>query len=183
MRKLMVLALGLVGAFAALSGTVLAASPITNFTEHIHREENTFYDISFCDETQAWEINEVGTGVFHVTENANGTYHVTGTFLGQVEILPIENALVEGEEGFEPVGAIDYVEGAETFRGRYTQWFGENGNKKNDGDISNGTFTFSVTLWGSEGTVLHVRAVAHVTLDSNGDPVVEFDSFTVTGCD
>ena len=179
MRRLIALVLSGVAAMAALGGTVLATSPISNFTDHFHREEGTFYDVSFCDEAQAWEINEIGTGVFHVTENANGTYHVTGTFLGRVEILPIENALVEGEDGFEPVGDIVYEEDAETFKGRYTQWFGENGNRTN----GNGTFTFSVTLFGSEGTVLHVHAVAHITFDSTGDPVVEFERFNVIGCD
>src|SRR5215216_4481882 len=121
MRKLLVLALSIVGGLAASAGAVLAASPVENFTETYHREEATFYDVSFCDEEQAWQINEIGNGVFHITENVNGTYHVTGTFLGHVEVVPIENELVEGEEGFEPVGDVVPVEGAETFSGRYTQ--------------------------------------------------------------
>ena len=58
-----------------------------------------------------------------------------------------------------------------TFTGHFTVWFGDNDNLRNGTE----TFTFSVHGVGSDGSVINVHEVAHVTFDANGDPKIEFD--------
>jgi hypothetical protein len=129
---------------------VAAAPP---FTGTFH---DTFSDVevdTVCGQPGT-EIQIEGKSVFHITEFNDGRYHLTGT--------------VTGRFTFEVDG--------ETFTGRFTQWFGENSNSKS----FNGTFTFSATGRGDEGSRVHLRGVAHFTVNANGDVTVEFEKFNET---
>ena len=129
-------ALLIVGSVFAADATA-GGNGAQTFTENYHRQADIFYDVGLCGESGvSWEISEIGTGVFHATELANGTYHITGTFLGQVTIRGIDTELVEGEDGFVPANPdYGYLDSYPTYTGRYTVWFGENSNRQNAAGI------------------------------------------------
>lgn len=142
--------LAAIGALCLAAGAV-AAPPITNLTDVVKNGTDTFADVNPCTGDPA-EITVVFNSVFHITEFANGTVHVTGTTTGTFTLDTLDAAKPD-------------------FSGRFTEWFGFNGNTKS----VNGTFTFSVTGKGSDGSRLRFHDVAHFTLNANGVPTVEFD--------
>src|SRR5262245_16934694 len=143
--------------FAALVSLALAAAasagpPVVNETELMKNATDTFVDVNPCTGDPA-EITTVVNAVLHVTEFANGTSHVTGTATGTAEIDTLDPALPD-------------------YTGRFTQWFGENVNSKNDA----GSFTFTVRARGSDGSRLLFHETAHFTVNANGELTVEFDT-------
>jgi len=65
-----------------------------------------------------------------------------------------------------------------TYRGRFTIWFGENSNTKS----FNGTFTFSASGKGSDGSKLRLKGVAHFTVNAGGKATSSFERFSAN-CD
>ena len=119
-------------------------------TEHQKRTTETFTDEFPCLGGEA-VITITYNGVFHITENKNGQ-HVTGTTTGKFVADPV-------------------AEGVPNYTGRFTQWFGENLNKR----TQNGTFTFSVTGRAVDGSGrVRFHVVAHITTNRNGT-IVEFE--------
>jgi hypothetical protein len=115
-------------------------------TETIHE---TFDDVIMdvgCEDVVP--IHIVGKSIVHITQT-DSSFHITGTFTGRFE----------------------FTEDGETFSGRFTQWFGENSNSRS----FNGTFTFSATGRSDQGTKARFNAVAHITINANGDLTVEFE--------
>jgi len=151
MRRILVLA-GLVLAALAVSATSQAAPPVT-FTEVVKNETETFTDVVPCREDLGpYDITITYNGVFHATaagfdaqDEPIPPYHLTGTTTGRFVAVP--------SDGTGP-----------TFSGRFTQWFGENSNRKN----ANGTFTFSVRGTGSDGSTVRFNVVAHFSLSATG---------------
>jgi hypothetical protein len=97
-------------------------------------------------------IHITGKSVFHITEFDDGRYHLTGT----------------------QIGRFTATDAGVTYTGRFTIWFGENSNSNS----FNGTFTFSATGKGSDGSSLRLQGVAHFTVNANGDVTSEFERFT-----
>jgi hypothetical protein len=151
--------------FAAMSG-VASAKPVT-VTFHEKNETDSFHDVIPClgDGGVLGTITTTENGVLHVTAAAiddQGTpdpeddafippYHVTGTFTGTFVAVPDDPSFP-------------------TFRGHFTQWFGENSNRSNFVT----TFTFTVIGWGSDGSRLRFHETAHFSVTPNG-VTFEFD--------
>jgi hypothetical protein len=155
LAQLLLLVTLVVSATAAQAG-----SPPVTFTEVIKGETETFTDVVPCrEDLGAYDITVTENGVFHVTaagideatEELIAPYHVTGTFTGTVVAVPSDDT-------------------GPTFTGRFTQWFGENANLNSH----NGTFTFSVRLRGSDGSVVRFNVVAHFSVSATG-VTVEFE--------
>ena len=139
---------------AAMAGVLMAAIPAVGAqtetsTEHLKNETETFTDDLPC--VGEATITITYNAVFHTTENKNGT-HMTGTLTGKFEA--------------DPTAA-----GEPNYKGRFTQWFGENVNKQGE----TGTFTFSITGKATDGSGrIRFHQVAHLTTNKNGT-TVEFD--------
>jgi hypothetical protein len=135
----------------ALSGLLPAAALAQPpATETIHES----FDMTILDTACTGAIVPVhvtGRSIFHITEFADGRYHLTGTV----------------------VGRFTTTDAGITYTGRFTIWFGENSNTKS----FNGTFTFSATGKGSDGSRLRLKAVAHVTVNARGNVTTEFERF------
>ena len=127
-----------------------AAGAVTE-TEHFKNATETFIDRIPCVGGRA-EITITYNGVFHSTETRNGS-HFTGTLTGRVVANPLRAGLP-------------------TYRGRFTQWFGDNSNPK----TSNGCFTFNVRLRASDGSRVKFHQNAHFVENING-LAVGFDKF------
>lgn len=149
MRRALLL-LAAVSALCLAAGAV-AAPPITNETEIVKNGTDSFLDVNPCTGDAA-QISLVFNSVFHITEFANGTVHVTGTATGTFTVDTLDPTKPD-------------------FSGRFTNWFGFNGNTKS----VNGTFTFTVRGTGTDGTRLRFQEVGHFTLNANGVPTVDFD--------
>jgi hypothetical protein len=154
---------------AALAGSAWA-KPIT-LTFHEKNAIDTFHDVIPCLGEGAGApatITTIENGVFHVTAagiDDKGTpdpdddqfippYHVTGTFTGTFVALPDDSTLP-------------------TYAGHFTQWFGENSNRKNFAT----TFTFTVMGLGSDGSVIKFHETAHFSVTPSG-ATLEFDKPT-----
>lgn len=92
--------------------------------------------------------------MLHTTAFDDGRYHITGT--------------LQGWSTWERDG--------EAYSGHFTQWFGENVNRRNH----NNTFTLNGEGWGTDGRKAQVKDVAHMATNANGETVVEFEEFSVT---
>jgi hypothetical protein len=130
-----------------LPSAALAQPPVT---ETIHESFDTTEFDTLCTGAVV-PIHIRGRSVFHITEFADGRFHVTGT----------------------QVGRFTATDAGITYTGRFTIWFGENSNTKS----FNGTFTFSATGKGSDGSRLRLKGVAHFTVNARGDVTTEFDRF------
>jgi len=154
---------GVLAVFVLAFGGVAWAKPVT-LTFHERGVSDTFHDVIPCLDAPA-TITTTGNGVFHVTAagiDDNGTSdpdddtfippsHVTGTFSGTVVAVPDDSSLP-------------------TFTGHVTQWFGENSNRQNVA----ATFTFTVILKGSDGSVIKFHETAHFSATPAG-ATLEFD--------
>ena len=130
-----------------LPAAALAQPPTT---ETIHdRFDTTEFDTA-CSGAVV-PIHVTGRSVFHITEFDDGRFHLTGTV----------------------VGRFTTTDAGVTYTGRFTNWLGENSNSKS----FNGTFTFSATGKGSDGSRLRLKAVAHFTVNARGDVTTEFERF------
>lgn len=148
--KRVFLLLTVLGSFGFMP-TALADVPIVNETDVVKDGTDEFVDVNPCTGDRA-RISIVFNAVFHITEFADGTVHVTGTTTGTFSLDALKASAVD-------------------FTGRFTQWFGFNGNNKN----ATGSFTFSVTGTGTDGSTLHFQETAQFKVNANGDVVVEFD--------
>lgn len=157
-RFIFTILVAIVGSVAVTAAQ--AGSPPVTFTDVVKGETETFTDVVPCRESLGdYDITITSNGVFHVTaagineetEELIAPYHLTGTFTGTVVAVP--------SDGTGP-----------TFRGRFTQWFGENANLNSH----NGTFTFSVRLRGSDGSRIRFNLVAHFSVSATG-VTVEFE--------
>ena len=73
--------------------------------------------------------------------------------------------------------AVDTITGV-TYQAHDTVWANQNINRRN----GNETFTFSIRIVGSDGSVVTGHEVAHVTTDATGTVRVTFDRVTLDGC-
>ena len=135
-------------------GGVAAAPPQTE-TMHFKDELATEEDVNPCTGVPG-TLTTISSGVIHITEFTEGKhageFHITGTVTGRFEIVP--------DDPNEP-----------SYTGRFTGWFGANQNQK----TFVATDIFSVTGKGSDGSRVAFSAVAHVTLNANGEVTVEFE--------
>jgi hypothetical protein len=131
-----------------LPAAALAQPPTT---ETIHERFDTTVSETACSGAVV-PVHVTGRAVFHITEFDDGRFHLTGT----------------------AVGRFTTTDAGVTYTGRFTDRFGENSNSKS----FNGTFTFSATGKGSDGSKLRLRGVAHFTLNARGDVTSEFERFT-----
>jgi hypothetical protein len=150
-RKASFFSLGVLVALVGLVPSMAVAAPPT--TETIHEDFDTTEFDTACTGAIV-PIHITGKSVFHITEFEDGRYHLTGT----------------------QVGRFTTTDAGVTYTGRFTIWFGENSNSK----TFNGTFTFSATGKGSDGSKIRISGVAHFTVNANGDVTSEFERFTVS---
>lgn len=130
-----------------------AAAPADTETIVVKNVTETFAEVNPCTGAPG-TVTVTYNAIFHITTLPNGTYHVTGTQTGRFRFVPDDPSLP-------------------TYTGRFTIWFGENSNQKN----FTGTFTFSGTGKGSDGSRLRFSAVAHISVNANGTVTAEFDRF------
>jgi hypothetical protein len=134
----------------ALWGLLPAAALAQPTTETIHdRFVTTVFDTA-CSGAVV-PVHVTGRSIFHITEFDDGRYHLTVT----------------------EVGRFTTTDAGVTYTGRFKNTFGENSNSKS----FNGTFTFSATGKGSDGSRLRLKAVAHFTVNARGDVTTEFERF------
>lgn len=123
-------------------------------TQTFHRVTETFETANPC----TGDLGTVTTtynGVLHMSADATGGFHVTGTLTGTFEFAPFDASLPK-------------------FTGRFTNWFGGNIGANGEGFWS----TFSLTGYGSDGSVIHFNGVTQFHV-SNGVVHVEF---TLANC-
>ena len=124
-------------------------------------DTQTFHGLTQTFETANPCTGDLGTvtttsnGVFHMSADATGGTHVTGTMTGTFEFQPFDTSLP-------------------SFSGRFTNWFGGNIGANGEGFWS----TFSLTGYGSDGSVIHFNGVTQFHM-SNGEVHVEF---TLANC-
>jgi hypothetical protein len=138
----------------AFTASAAAALPVVNETDVVKNGTDTFLDVNPCTGEPA-TITTTFNAVFHITEFADGTVRVTGTTTGTF--------LADTIDASRP-----------DFSGRFTSWFGFNGNTKN----ATGTSTFTVVGKGTDGSRLRFHETASFTLNANGEVTVEFDKVT-----
>jgi len=130
---------------------VLVGGPASGDTvTETHTEKDlveTFVDVlPSCEEgAPLYEITTTSNLVEHVTLKDDGTEHFTFTQTGKFVAVPLEAGLP-------------------TYTGRFTVWAGFNQNNKTVG----GTFTFSVTGKGSDGSKLRNTSVDHFNVRPDG---------------
>ena len=138
----------------AVSGLLLlsaapAGAAASVSTENVHRFTETFPSENPCT-GDLGIVTVTYNGVFHTSVDATGGSHLTGTVTGRFE--------------FEPTDASQ-----PSFTGRFTQWFGGNIGANGQGFWS----TFSLTGYGSDGSVIHFNGVMQFHY-SNGELHVDF---------
>ena len=140
--------------FALVLGSLAPAAALAQppTTETIHEQFDTVEHDTLCSGAVV-PIQITGKSIFHITDFGDGRYHLTGTQTGR---------FITTDAGV-------------TYSGRFTIWFGENSNSKS----FNGTFTFSATGKGDDGSKLRIQGVAHFAVNANGDVTSEFERFTV----
>jgi hypothetical protein len=126
-----------------------ASAAASSSTETVKGVTETFPTVNPC-------TGDLGTvtvtynGVFHTSVDATGGTHVTGTITGTFEFVPADVS--------QP-----------SYTGRVTNWFGGNTGANGEGFWS----TFSLTGYGSDGSVIHFNGVTQFHL-SNGEVHVDF---------
>ena len=128
-----------------------AHAAATTETETLKNVTETFVDSVPCLSGRA-RITITYNAVFHFTETRNGA-HFTGTITGTFVADPL-------------------TAGVPTYRGHFTQWFGDNQNR----NTQNGCFTFNVIGKADDGSKIKAHENAHFTRNRNG-VTVEFDKF------
>ena len=136
-----------VGLLLLLAAPAGAAASAT--TETVHGVTQTSPSVNPCTGDPG-VFTVTYNGVFHTSVDAMGGTHVTGTMTGTFEFVPTDASLP-------------------SYTGRVTTWFGGNIGANGEGFWS----TFSVTGFGSDGSVIHINGVMQVHL-SNGEVHVDF---------
>jgi hypothetical protein len=147
--------LGLVGAavpaYAAPGGTGHTVTSTDNF-----HGTTSFQDFNPCT-GNLLNINTTSNIVEHITFFPDGD-EVWATFTEEDKVVATD-----------PVTGVVYT-------GHATFWGNFNVNERN----SNSTFTGSITLRGSDGSVVMYREVDHFTLAANGQVTVSFEKPRLT---
>lgn len=117
-------------------------------TQTFHNATDVFEDLTPCT-GEPITVTNTYNGVVHTTLTPNGGYHVEGTLAGNTE-----GVLSSGE----------------TISGHFNDRFGDNLNNKNE------TITFTGIVHGttSAGEDFPFHIIAHVSLNANGEVVVDF---------
>lgn len=136
----------LLAACALLVAAPPALADTEVFTQTLKDQTETFRDVLPC--VGKATITITYNAVFHATQLDDGTYHLTGTLTGTFT--------AETKQA--------------TYSGHFTQWFGENSNRKS----FNGTFTFHVSGSGTDGSTINFQETAHFSVSASG-ATVEFD--------
>jgi len=107
----------------------------------------TFIDVvPTCDfDGPLYTITTTSNQVFHITEFDDGRVHVTGTLTGTFVAEPVDPGLPD-------------------FSGKFTTWFGFNGN----GKAVNGTFTFTAHGAGTDGSTFTFHLTDHFNATPTG---------------
>ena len=152
MRKLsLIVALGLL-VFAFTAAPVAADN--RNSTLTLHRFTETFPEANPCTGDPGL-VTVTYNAVFHESVDASGGIHLTGTLTGTFDFQPTDTS--------QP-----------SYSGRFTSWFGGNIGANGEGFWS----TFSLTGWGSDGSVIHFNAVTQFHYSNGGLHV----DFTLENC-
>jgi hypothetical protein len=138
--------------FASLALTLTAlgapasAAPTTT-TIHEKGLVETFPDVvPSCEPGgETYIVTTTSNLIMHETVFDDGRVHATFTQAGKVSAVPAD--------GTGP-----------TYTGRFAVWGGFNAN----GSTVNGTFTFNVTLWGSDGSRVSNHQVDHFNVRPDG---------------
>jgi hypothetical protein len=119
----------------------------------------------------AVQDNATGNGVQHFTINAAGDFWFTFTFEGQ-------DLLTEGLAGPpDAMGNSTFIDnGGPTFQGHMMEWFGFEGNNKNN--VTHATFSFNGTNVAAPYQALSMHASFDVTVNANG--VTTVNNFRAT---
>ena len=148
----------LIPLIAATGLLLVTAAPISAAASSTTQ---TFHGLTQSFETPNPCTGDLGTvtttsnGVIHMSADATGGTHVTGTMTGTFEFVPNDTSLP-------------------SYTGRFTNWFGGNVGANGEGFWS----TFSLTGYGSDGSVIHFNGNTQFHL-SNGEVHVEF---SLTNC-
>jgi len=132
--------LAAVAALAVLATASVAVAAPTTDTIHEHQETDNFVDVlPNCDgSADLYDITVVYNLISHETVFPDGRVHATFTQTGKFIAEPLDPDLP-------------------TYEGRFTVWGGFNDN----GKTANGTFTFSLTGKGSDGSRIRHHEVEH----------------------
>jgi hypothetical protein len=159
MARRVVLAAGVVAAFALASATATLADAGGQGTVSITQHANNVTLFSFpianpCDPSDTGTLTAVAANeVFHVTFFTTGPeFWVTGTDEGTVTFTPDNPSGVSAS-------------------GHFSSWFGESLNNFND--VQTGTNTFVLTT--SDGSHMVMHETFHVTTNAQGVVTVTFD--------
>ena len=150
------LAFGLIAAGLLSLAAPALAQPPTNTTTHEKGLVETFVDvIPTCEEGgPLYTVTTTSNLVSHETIFDDGRVHATFTQTGKFSAVPLEDASLP------------------SFTGRFTTWGGFNQN----GTTVNGTFTFSVSGTGSDGSTFSLQNIEHFNVRPDGT-VNEFFHF------
>lgn len=143
----------LIPLIAATGLLLVTAAPIsaaaTTTTQTFHGVTQSFAAANPCT-GDLGTVTTTSNGVIHLSADATGGTHLTGTMTGTFEFVPNDASLP-------------------SYTGRVTNWFGGNVGANGQGFWS----TFSLTGYGSDGSVIHFNGVTQFHL-SNGVVQVEF---------
>ncbi len=144
MRRLL-LALGL-AVVLLTAGPAAAAPPVTE-TNHAKNLTETFVDVlpTCAEGGSSYRVTTTSNLVEHVTSFEDGRVHATFTQAGKFVARPL-------------------AAGQPSYTGRFTVWGGFNVN----GKTVNGTFTFSISGVGSDGSRLRLNSVEHFNQRPDG---------------
>jgi hypothetical protein len=130
-------------AFGASNALAAGAGAVSQ-TQVFHNATQSFADVDPCTGTRG-TVTITFNGVFHVTTLANGTFWATGTQTGTFVFTPTD-----------PTKPTD--------TGRFTVWFGDNDNLRNDAETS----TAVIRGTRSDGTSFVFHDVEHLNTTANG---------------
>ena len=135
------LVVGLIAAVGLLVVAVPAlAGPPETTTTNLKNVVETFVDVlPTCEGGPLYTVTTTTNSVEHETAFADGRVHATFTQTGKVVAVPLEDPSLP------------------SYTGRVTIWGGFNAN----GTTVNGTFTFNVSLVGSDGSSVKNHFVEH----------------------
>jgi hypothetical protein len=126
-----------------------ASAAASATTETVHGVTDTFPTVNPCTGDPGI-VTLTYNAVFHTSTDATGGTHLTGTMTGTFAFVP--------DDATQP-----------SYTGRFTNWFGGNIGANGEGFWS----TFSLTGYGSDGSVIHFNGVMQFHL-SNGEVHVDF---------
>ena len=140
-----------VGLIAAVGLFVVAvpalAGPPETTTTNVKGLVETFVDVlPTCEGGPLYTITTTSNQVEHETVFADGRVHGTFTQTGKVVLVPLEDPSLP------------------SYTGRFTIW----GNFNQNGTTVNSTFTFNVSLVGSDGSKLTNHVNDHVNVRPDG---------------